>query len=189
MTFVRNLFLTLVFALGLLAGLQVPGFVDQYGKRIDAHAIEAREQFKGFQLIADAQFSGDVEEMIAKHEASSDETFHAEAKPIKNGYERIVRFEREASLLIGDLAQRLKHIVLAGDRETILETVKNFTAVIVLDPQSLLCGGIAAGGLYLAFLILFLLCGTLGTKHVSKSKLNTNARREEFLKKYCGKKK
>ena len=37
-----------VFALGLLVGVQVPGFVDQYAKRVSAHYIEASKNFAGF---------------------------------------------------------------------------------------------------------------------------------------------
>jgi len=189
MSYVRHVFLLVIFSVGLLAGLQAPGFVDQYAKRIDAHAIEARESFKGFQKIADLQFGGDVEALIAKHSVDNDETFRAEAKPIKNGFERLQRFERESSIMRNiDIWQRVKHLVLAGDRETITETYKNFSPVIVLDKQSAICGISVAAGLYLLFVIVFLFGAQPGRKKGNKSEISTNARREAFQKKYFGKK-
>jgi len=51
----------IVFAIGLLVGVQVPGFVDQYVKRVSAHQIEAAKNFSGFQDTANRNFGGDVE--------------------------------------------------------------------------------------------------------------------------------
>ena len=33
-----------LFAIGLLVGVQVPGFINDYAKRVEAHLIEARQQ-------------------------------------------------------------------------------------------------------------------------------------------------
>jgi hypothetical protein len=43
-----------LFALGLLIGVQAPGFVDQYSKRVSAHYIEVTKNFAGFQRTAES---------------------------------------------------------------------------------------------------------------------------------------
>ena len=53
-----------VIGFGLLLGIQVPNFVDQYSRRIDAHYQEVSENISGFQSTADLLFSGDLEELI-----------------------------------------------------------------------------------------------------------------------------
>jgi hypothetical protein len=37
----------IVFAFGLLVGVQVPSFVDQYAKRVSAHSDRGRQQLSG----------------------------------------------------------------------------------------------------------------------------------------------
>src|SRR5687768_15679810 len=88
-------FLIVIACAVLLFGIQVPNFVDQYEKRLDAHFIEAANNLKGFQEIADQYFAGSIEALIAKHESSEDSIFRDEAKPIRNIYQRYVRFKSE----------------------------------------------------------------------------------------------
>ena len=45
-----------LFGLGLLVGVQVPGFIDDYGKRVAAHRAESEESLTGFRETA-ARFS------------------------------------------------------------------------------------------------------------------------------------
>ncbi len=73
----------IVFAIGLLVGVQVPSFVDQYAKRVSAHQIEVAGNFRGFQDTADRYFGGSVEALITHHAASDDRVFQDEAKTIR----------------------------------------------------------------------------------------------------------
>ena len=54
-----------VFAVGILLGIQVPSFVEQYNQRIDAHFREVNINLSGFQDTADRLFDGDLEALIA----------------------------------------------------------------------------------------------------------------------------
>ena len=81
------IFLVVLCVSAFMFGVQIPNFVDQYEKRIDAHYIEVNENFKGFQEIADRFHNGNIESLIKKHEASNDLTFKAESEPLrKNPY-------------------------------------------------------------------------------------------------------
>jgi len=57
-----------IFATGILIGIQVPSFVDQYAKRIDAHYQEVSINISGFQKTADSLFDGDLEALITYYE-------------------------------------------------------------------------------------------------------------------------
>ena len=63
---IHHMILIMLFGTGLLFGLQIPNFVDQYQKRIDAHYLEANESFKGFQDIANRFHNGNIEALIKK---------------------------------------------------------------------------------------------------------------------------
>ena len=41
-----------LFAAGLLIGVQVPGFISDYAKRVEAHLIEAQTGLSGFQGLS-----------------------------------------------------------------------------------------------------------------------------------------
>ena len=55
-----------LFACGLLLGVQVPGFVDDYGKRVEAHRLESQQSLKGFQDTARRFFKGDLDALVAQ---------------------------------------------------------------------------------------------------------------------------
>ena len=40
-----------LFAVGLLVGVQVPGFIDDYGSRVAAHRLESEQGLKGFRNL------------------------------------------------------------------------------------------------------------------------------------------
>ncbi len=132
--------LILVFASGLLFGVQAPGFVDQYEKRVNAHYLEVNENFKGFQDIANRFHGGNIESLIKKHEGSGDSTFNAEAEPLRRIFERKIRFERELQAMQTSLVGKVKHIAIAGDRETVQETWNNYSVNFPLNTPAILFG-------------------------------------------------
>jgi len=147
MSIFRHYITMIVFAIGLLVGIQLPNFVDQYEKRVDAHFVEANEDLSGFQKIADLFHHGDIEELIDKHEQSRDPTFRAEALPIKNIYQRKIRFEREIKALHTSFVGKVAHILTAGDMTIINETYNNYSANLPLNTNAI------ASGLALAVMI------------------------------------
>ena len=140
MSIFRHFITIVVFAIGLLVGIQLPNFVDQYEKRIDAHFVEANEGLKGFQSIADLLHQGGIEGLLEKHEKSRDPTFRAEAAPIKNIYQRKLRFEREVNALHTSFVGKVVHIVTAGDVQVIGETYDNYSANLPLNTNAITCG-------------------------------------------------
>jgi len=154
----HNILLLLLFAAGLLLGIQIPNFIDQYQKRIDAHYIEANENLSGFQKIADMFFNGSIEELIKKHESSTDEVFRSEAAPIRKILERKLHFERELQALQTSLYGKIKHLTLAADREIIDETYNNYSTTLPLNTDAIVCGlsaGLIVALIFEGFILFF----------------------------------
>ncbi len=73
---------------GVLAGIQLPGFVDQYGKSLQAHLIESERSLNEFRDEAERFFDGSIEELIAHYQASDDKVFQQGGQSISAIYQR-----------------------------------------------------------------------------------------------------
>jgi hypothetical protein len=133
-------FLVVVACLTLLVGIQVPNFVDQYEKRLDAHFIEVANNLQGFQEIADRHFGGSLEALIAKHETSDDTVFHDEARPIRKIHARYLRFKAEKEALDTELPGKVAYLLTYGDRELLSETYNDYSFALLLNKASVLSG-------------------------------------------------
>lgn len=149
-----------LFALGLLAGVQAPGFVDQYAKRVSAHYIEVTKNFSGFQRTANLYFGGSVDALIAHHEASSDSVFKDEAKDVAAIYARLKSLTVEVNAMGKPILRRFIHVAFHPDKEILNETIAAYTYTVPLNQEAILCGLIT--GLVLALLVEWLLLGILG---------------------------
>jgi len=166
MSIVHRYLMVLVFGACLIIGIQVPNFVDQYEKRIDAHYIEVVQNFRGFQEIANRLYEGDIEALIKKHKSSQDVTFQAEGKPIEQMYKRMLRFEREKAALDTTYLKKAIHVLVKGDPEVIKETYTNYSAGIVLDKLAIFSGIVVS----VATCFLFELMLALGKRAVGSKK-------------------
>ncbi len=147
------------FACGLLVGVQVPGFVDQYAKRVSAHYIEAQRSFSGFRATADQFFHGSVAALIAHHRSSGEPVFIDEAKTIQGLQDRLVALEAEHAALQGSLLRQIFHVALASDREILSETTAAYSYTVPLAPAAMICG--VTIGFGFALLVEALLLGAL----------------------------
>jgi hypothetical protein len=136
----------ILFAAGLLVGVQIPNFVAQYVQRVDAHQIEAEKNFSGFQSIADAYFHGDVEGLIAHHAASTDPAFRQEAKTIGELYARVQMWRAEWAALRVSLAARIAHVLFRPNLDVRRETIMAYTYDVPLTPAAM-ASGIVLGAL------------------------------------------
>lgn len=150
MSFIYRYFMIIVACAAILVGIQIPSFVDQYEKRLDAHFREVAKNIKGYQDIADQFHNKSMEALIKKHETSSDPTFREEAKPIRLMYERYVRFSKEKLAMDTDFIRKVLHLILARDNELFIETREQYSFAILLNRISVVTGV----GVALAILIL-----------------------------------
>ena len=149
-----------VFALGLLVGVQGPAFVDQYAKRVSAHYLEVKQNFAGFQQAADQYFGGDVNALVTHHLQSPDKVFRGEAKTIGDLFERIKALAAEMDALKGSTFARLIHIIVNPNREILQETVAAYSYTVPLSPEAISYGVIT--GLLLALAAELMFAGLAG---------------------------
>lgn len=140
MSFFTRLLMLAVAAGALLIGIQIPNFVDQYAKRLDAHYLEVQTNLKPFQDIANQFHGGSLDALIRQHRQSDDLTFRAEGSAIEKMVHRLQRFEREKREMQAALPQQVAFIVARADPDLVEETRQNYTFGLMLDHTAVLAG-------------------------------------------------
>jgi len=140
MRLLKEYTIRLVFTAGILFGVQVPNFIDQYTQKISAHYLEAAENFSGFQATADKFHGGSINALIERHETSNDPVFQSEAEPIKEIHSRILAFSSELKSLNTNLFGKIFHVAFKSDRAVIKETLSEYSATIPLNTDAIICG-------------------------------------------------
>ncbi len=146
-----------VFTVGLLIGVQVPGFVDQYGKRVSAHYIEVKHNFAGFQQAADQYFNGNIDALVAHHLASPDAVFKGEAKTIGDLFARLKALAAELDAMSGPEISRLVHVAINPNHDILQETIDAYSYTVPLSPDAILYG--VSAGLVLSLAVELVLAG------------------------------
>ena len=144
MDFLYRYLMVIVACISLLVGLQVPSFVDQYQKRVDAHLREVTVNLQPFQDIATKYFAGDLDKLIALHRNSDARPFKDEGVAIEKMVQRKLRFEADLAALQTSLPLRALHVLLRGDREITDEVLGQYSYTVPLDQDALLFGAGAA---------------------------------------------
>jgi hypothetical protein len=122
-----------IFAGGLLVGIQVPNFIDQYERRIDAHYLEVSANISGFQSTADLLFSGDIQALITYYVDSNDLVFESDAQSIRSIVARYNRISNEREAMSGNILTAAMHVILYADDEFIGETFEQYGYTIPLN--------------------------------------------------------
>lgn len=147
---VRGYIRILIFACGLLVGIQVPGVMDQYQKRVDAHFQEVRENLSGFRETAERYFNGSMESLILYYKESGDPVFSVDAGSVEKIYNRYKMLRAEQEAMTGPWYQAGFHIIFAHNDELMEETFSQYSYTVALRPAAL------AWGLGFAFVTSFI---------------------------------
>lgn len=142
----RGSFRLFVFAAGLLVGIQLPAFVEQYAQRVDAHFLEVRANISGFQTTADLLFAGDLDALVAYYRNSGDSVFSRDADSVELIVSRFRRLQAEQQAMSGDSLARTVHVVFASDPEFIDETIRQYSYTVPLNGLAILWGAVLALG-------------------------------------------
>lgn len=130
----------ILFAFGLLLGVQVPGFMSDYAKRVDAHRIEAREGLRGFQQTAQVYFDGDLDALVARYRENSDPVIRNDADSVEVLVRRSKALDAEWDVMQGPWYQRAWHMLTKADRALLDETYRAYNYQIMLSPNAILWG-------------------------------------------------
>ncbi|WP_342244397.1 DUF2937 family protein [Pseudomonas sp. OTU5201] len=155
----RSYLRLILFTLGLLVGVQVPGFIEDYAQRVDAHRLEAEQGLKGFRETAQRFFEGDLDALVAHYRASADPVMRSDADSVALLVTRNDLMQREWRALQGPWYQRAWHVLTMANPELRQETLTAYSYQLLLKPEAIAWG--LACGLLLAWLLesLLLLIG------------------------------
>ena len=147
----------LVFAFGLLVGVQVPGFIDDYAKRVDAHRAESEQSLLGFRETAAKFFNGDLNALVAHYRASSDDVMRSDAESVSHLVLRSQLLEAEWLAMQGPWYGQVLHLMTSADPQLRQETLDAYSYQVLLAPPAIAW---ALGvGLVLAWLVELLALG------------------------------
>ncbi|MBX9404346.1 DUF2937 family protein [Pseudomonas baetica] len=138
-----------LFAAGLLIGVQVPGFINDYAKRVEAHLIEAQTGLRGFQGTAEQFFKGDLQALVAHYRASDDPVFRSDADSLSTLLNRQLALDKQFQAMQGPWYIRFLQVVLAADPDIRKETWNGYSYQILLTPEAMIWG--MSGALLLSF--------------------------------------
>ena len=140
-----------LFALGLLIGVQVPGFMDDYAKRVDAHRIEARQGLEGFQRTASRYFNGDLDALVVHYRENPDPIIRNDADSVEVLVRRSRALDFEWGVLQGPWYARTWHMLTRADQAMLQETYSAYTYQILLTPSAIVWA--VACGFIFSFLV------------------------------------
>lgn len=164
MSILYRYLMVIVACISLLIGVQIPSFVDQYQKRVDAHLREVTVNLQPFQEIANKYFGGDLGKLIALNLNSNAKPLQEEGMAIEKMAKRKLRFEADMAALQTSLPMKALHILLNGDREMIDETRGQYSYSVPFNQDALLFGAGVAIAILMIMELLFALARFAGAK-------------------------
>lgn len=147
----RSYLRLVLFTAGLLFGVQIPGFVSDYGKRVEAHLLESQQAIRGYTATAQQFFKGDVQALVQHYRESDDPVFRSDADTISTLLGRSQALQREWLAMQGPWYARTLHVAVAADADIRRETWNGYTWQVLLAPEVIAWGIVCA--LLLALLI------------------------------------
>ncbi|NBA95875.1 DUF2937 family protein [Pseudomonas sp. R5(2019)] len=136
----RSYLRLVLFTFGLLVGVQVPGLINDYSQRVEAHRNEALEGLKGFNETARRFFDGDLQALVAHYRNSDDPVFRSDAISIASLLGRFQTLEREWLALQGPWYVRAWHVLAVPDPQLRDETLNGYSYQILLAPSAIAWG-------------------------------------------------
>ncbi|HSC84010.1 MAG TPA: DUF2937 family protein [Pseudomonas sp.] len=126
-----------LFALGLLVGVQVPGFIDDYAKRVTAQRDESEQSLSGFRQTAALFFKGDLNALVAHYRASPDDVMRSDADSVAHLVARNELLEAEWLAMQGPWYAQVWHLATAADQPLLQETYDAYSYQVLLAPQAI----------------------------------------------------
>ncbi len=142
-----------------LMGIQVPAFVDQYGKSLESHLAESRIALDAFQDDADQYFDGSLERLIAHYTGNEDQIFNEGGRSIQSIYDRHLMLKTRFGQFQSSLWSAYTQALISPVPDVGREVWKNYSHAIQLKPSAIAFGLMSGLIFTLAIeLLLKLLC-------------------------------
>lgn len=129
-----------LFTLGLLIGVQVPGFIQAYANHVEARWLEAQEGLQGFESTAGRFFEGDLNALVEHYRASDDPVIQSDAQSVAGLVERARLMEREWRFMQGPWYGQAWHVLFGADQELRGQVWGSYRFHVMLAPEAIAWG-------------------------------------------------
>ncbi|WP_019341633.1 DUF2937 family protein [Stutzerimonas stutzeri] len=129
-----------LFALGLLVGVQVPGFIEAYGNHVEARRLEAQQGLEGFQDTAGRFFKGDLNALVEHYRASEDPVIQSDARSVSALVERARLLDREWRIMEGPWYAQAWHVLVGADQAIRRQVWNSYRFQVLLSPEAIAWG-------------------------------------------------
>lgn len=129
-----------LFALGLLVGVQVPGFIHAYEEHVEARRLEAQQGLLGFQDTAGRFFEGNLNALVEHYRASDDPVIQSDARSVAALVERARLLDREWRIMQGPWYARAWHVLIGADQDMRHQVWSSYRFQVLLAPEAIAWG-------------------------------------------------
>ncbi|MHB0763599.1 DUF2937 family protein [Stutzerimonas sp. NM35] len=129
-----------LFALGLLIGVQVPGFIQAYANHVEARRLEAQQGLQGFESTAGRFFQGDLNALVEHYQASEDPVIQSDAQSVAGLVERARLLEREWRFMQGPWYTQAWHVLFGADQSIRGQVWNSYRFQVMLAPEAIAWG-------------------------------------------------
>ncbi|ENY72165.1 hypothetical protein G114_09234 [Aeromonas diversa CDC 2478-85] len=130
----------ILFTLGLLAGVQIPGVLELYFQRVDARLQQAQVSLIPFQSNADEHFDGNLTALIQHYRTNPDPVVQRDATSIQSLVDQRTLLEREQAQQGAPWYRQLLHFASAADRTLVQDTLNHYNYLVPLNQAAIFCG-------------------------------------------------
>jgi len=141
---IRSYFRLTIFAIALLFGVQIPGFIQQYTLISEARLAEAEQNLSGFQKTADEFFGGNLAKLIVYYQQNPDQVMNADGRNIDAIYQRVALLKQEQSVLQQHPVKVVWHLAFNANPDILTQAKANYSYVVPLNVQAVAWGVVSA---------------------------------------------
>lgn len=142
MKFIYSYFKMGVIMACTLLGIQVPGFVNDYGKHLNARLIESNQAVAEFQDDADKFFGGDLNRLVAHYKKSSDHVFTEGGNSIEAVVSRNTQLKHAWAKFKQSMFGAYSQTLATPIPEVRQEVWKHYSFNVQLNKHTLIIGGV-----------------------------------------------
>ena len=165
----------IIIVAGVLIGIQAPGFVDQYGKALQAHYTESQNSLQEFQDDADKFFGGSLHKLVEHYRNDPDPVFLEGGVSIATLLARNETLENAYNLFHEHPYSAYTQVLLYPVTDIREEVIASYTYTVVLNRSAVFIGLLS--GFFVA-LTLELVLGIFRLfVHIMKIKLKSAQRK------------
>lgn len=136
----RSYLRMMLFALGLLAGVQIPGLIDLYYQRLDARLQQASLSLAPFQETADQHFDDDLTALVNHYRTNPDPVFAKDAASLQLLVSQRQTLQQESIYKHHPWYRQLSHLLLSAEPQLWQDTLQNYSYVVPLKQAAIVCG-------------------------------------------------